>query len=240
MEIQQGIIDVHAHIIPGVDDGSRTMGETVRLLKLAAKQGITAVIATPHYSRRSVLRGIPEWAAWIQEEMQKSCPGFRVFPGQETFYHRELPDRLHAGEATTLAGGRYVLVEFDPLVPYQELYQGIRSILTGGYLPVLAHIERYACLRKEGTQELLSCGCKLQMNYGSLQGNLFSHEVHWCRKQIKQETVHFLGTDMHRINYRPPQITEAVKWLENHVSPDYAARITRENALRMINNESIR
>lgn len=239
MEIQQGIIDVHAHIIPGVDDGVRTMSEAVTLLKMAAKQGIVAVIATPHYSRRSIMRGIPEWADQVQTEIQKMHPDFRVYPGQETFYHRELPQRIRAGEATTLAGSCYVLVEFEPVVSYQELYQGIRSLLECGYRPVLAHVERYACLRKEGLKELYDCDCKLQMNYESLQGKWFSSDVRWCRKQIKQKNIHFLGTDMHRIHYRPPKITDAIKWLENNVSPSYAEQITRGNALQVIQNHAI-
>lgn len=240
MDIQHGIIDVHAHIIPGVDDGSRIMRESVRLLKRAAEQGVVGVIATPHYSRRHVLRNLKERAASVQEAIREYYPGFFVYPGQETFYHAELPDRLRAGEAYTMAGSRYVLVEFAPAVPYQELYQGIRNLLSSGYLPILAHMERYACLRTAGTEELLSSGCKLQMNYESLQGSILSAETRWCRKQIKQGIIHLLGTDMHRMNYRPPKITESMKWLQNHVDPDYLDRMTRRNALHIINQENIR
>ena len=99
MDIQHGIIDVHAHVIPGVDDGSRVMRESVSLLKRAAEQGIVGVIATPHYSRRHVLTGLKERAARVQEAIRETYPDFFVYPGQETFYHNELTDRLRAGEA---------------------------------------------------------------------------------------------------------------------------------------------
>lgn len=240
MDIQHGIIDVHAHIIPGVDDGARVMRESVRMLKLAAEQGVVGVIATPHYSRRHVLNGLKERAADVQKAIRETYPDFFVYPGQETFYHAELAERLKAGEAYTMANSRYVLVEFDPSVPYRELFQGIRKLVSSGYHPILAHMERYVCLRKAGTEELRSCGCKLQMNYESLQGSWFSSETRWCRKQVEQGVIQLLGTDMHRINSRPPKITESIKWLENHVSPDYIDRLTRRNALHIIRNENIR
>ena len=239
MNLQHGIIDVHAHIIPGVDDGSRTMQESVDLLKLAAEQGVVGVIATPHYSRRHALEDLEERVAEVQNTIRESYPDFFVYPGQETFYHHELTDRLRAGAAYTMAESRYVLVEFDPAVSYSELFQGIRKLTGSGYLPILAHMERYFCLRKAGTEELKSCGCKLQMNYESLQGSFFSSEIRWCRKQVERGIIDLLGTDMHQIDYRPPKITETMKWLNGHVSPERIAKLTRTNALKIINKEKI-
>lgn len=232
-----GIIDIHAHVLPGVDDGSRTMEESVQMLKLAARQGVTAVIATPHYSRRHPLEGISERTEALQAVIRKSIPDFCIYTGQETFWHHELPERLNAGQALTMAGSRYVLVEFDPSVPYSELFRGIRGLQTAGYLPILAHIERYECLRRTGTEELRSCGCRLQMNYESLIGSFFSAETRWCRKQVSEETIDFLGTDMHRLDWRPPEIREAMRWLRGHVGEEYLKRITRKNAFSVIHGE---
>jgi protein-tyrosine phosphatase len=168
-------------------------------------------------------------------------PDFFLCLGQETYYHEELPERLRQGKALTLAGSRYVLVEFDPVVSWQHLYRGIRQLLGNGYEPILAHMERYICLR-EGSRvdELISTGCKLQMNYDSLAGHWYQAEPRWCRRQILDGKIHLLGTDMHRIGYRPPEITQALDWLVKHVDQQYARQLTRDNAKCILKHEPMR
>ncbi len=236
----RSIIDIHAHVLPKVDDGARSLKEGCKLLKTAASQGVTAVIATPHYSRRRQMYGLEELAESLQHEIQKEYPEFAVYLGQETYYHEELPRRVAEGAARTMAGSRYVLVEFDPGDTYERIFRGIRALRTAGYSPILAHIERYGCLRKEERmQELGSSGCLFQMNYGSLKGHLFNQDVRWCRRQVSLGRVQLLGTDMHRTDFRPPEITEPMKWLENHIEERLLDAMTRKNPLHIINNEKI-
>ncbi len=233
------LIDVHTHILPGVDDGSRNMRESVKMLLSAAEQGVTSVIATPHYSRRRELKHADELAAELEARIQKFYPDFRIYIGQETYYHEELADRLHEGKALTMAGSRYVLVEFSPTVSYKALFQGIRKLSENGYIPILAHMERYVCLRHEGVKELLSCGCRLQMNFDSLKGLWCNPETVWCRKQVENGTIHLLGSDMHRMDFRPPDIREVMKWLNHHIDSDDLERILYENPQRILRGEKI-
>ena len=229
-----GIIDIHAHILPGVDDGARDMEESVRMLQEAAEQGITGVIATPHDSRRRVPSGYPALLAELQERIQDRCPGFTLWLGQETCYHEGLAERMKAGQAFTMAGSRYVLIEFDPGVSYHQLVRGLRQLTEKGYWPILAHIERYRCLKESGTGELRSMGCKLQMNYESLAGSWLSAEVRWCRRQVTQGAVDFLATDMHRLDHRPPRTQGAFSWLEGHVSGEDLLRLVRVHAVSVV------
>lgn len=236
------IIDVHAHVIPGVDDGARDMEEACRMLQMAVRQGITAVIATPHYSRRKDMPELEAMAQRLQQEIRKNYPGFTVYPGQETYYHEGLVERLREGKAYTLAGSSYVLVEFDETVPYEEMLRGIRALMNAGYRSVLAHMERYPCLRKKDAMEELSGnGCIFQMNYDSLQsrGLLSCKEVLWCRRQVKDGRIKLLGTDMHGIDHRTPDIREAMQWLEGHVEEETLDNILFRNPLCIINDEGI-
>lgn len=242
MERERKIIDVHAHILPGVDDGARSMEQSCRMLQMAVRQGITAVIATPHYSRRKELSQLPQLVGQLQEQIRKSYPDFTVYPGQETCYHEGLPERLREGKAWTLAGSSYVLVEFEETASYEELLRGIRALMNAGYRAVLAHMERYPCLRREGAmRELSGNGCVFQMNYESLQGKgiLTDKEVYWCRRQVRNGRISLLGTDMHDLERRSPDIRKAMRWLESHVEEELLDDMIFRNPLHIINDEGI-
>ncbi len=232
---ERKIIDVHAHIVPEVDDGARSIKESCRLLSLAAGQGIREVIATPHSFRGKRVEELKAVTEQIQKEMRYLYPDFTLHLGQENFYREELPARLREGKALTMTDSRYVLVEFDPEVTYDALYRGIHTLSSIGYLPVLAHVERYRCMRREERmEELTDKGCFLQMNYKSLQGRWYNKNVRWCRRQVTEGRIHLLGTDMHRTDFRPPVITEALGWLESHVDGEQLDAMTRKNPLKLI------
>ncbi len=231
---EHGIIDVHAHVLPGVDDGSRSVEESIQLLKQAASQGITGVIATPHYSRSKTRQDYQEKLEQLREQIKDSMPGFSLWLGQETYYHDDLLESIRSGQALPYENGRHVLIEFSPDVAYSRMFQGLRNISACGYIPVVAHVERYACMRKHPLEDLKQIGCMIQMNYNSLEGLAFQADVRWCRTQIHKEQIDLLGTDMHRINYRPPEIRKAIRWLEKHTSFDYLERLTWSNPQKLI------
>lgn len=241
-DMKQKIIDIHAHVIPGVDDGARTMEEACKMLRMAARQGVRAVVVTPHYSRRKALPELSELTERLQEKIREYDPEFMLYTGQETYYHDGLVERLQQGKAYTMADSSYVLVEFDEQAPYQELYKGIRALVSAGYIPILAHIERYPCLRGKGLMEELSTnGCIFQLNYDSLKGRglRYQREVSWCRRQVKSGRIAILATDMHQMDYRPPEIKKVLNWLEKHVEAGLLDRMVYQNPLHIINNEGI-
>lgn len=240
MEEKAIFIDIHAHVLPGVDDGSRTMEESCELIKKAYEQGARAVIATPHYSRRRGAGGLHELAETLQKNIREILPEFRIYPGQELYYHDALVEHLRAGTALTLAGSRYALVEFEPVTPYETVFRGIRKLCQSGYVPVLAHMERYICLRTErNLADLEGSGCLFQMNYESLEGNPLRKDVRWCRKQVMLGRIQLLGTDMHRLDFRPPETSRAQKWLTTHVSSDMQEQMMYRNPMHIINDEKI-
>lgn len=236
------LFDIHIHLLPGLDDGARTMDETRGLIEQSIAAGFHALIATPHYSRKHSPERYIEAAEHLQKEFSSEI---EIYLGQELYYHEELVEKLKAGKALTMAGSRYVLVEFDTIVSVQTLNRAIRQMLTAGYIPILAHMERYRCLRDErNLQEICRSGCLMQMNYESLAGNWFNREVRWCRNQVLRGRIQFLATDAHRVDYRPPKIGKAMKWLEKSVNNGKLNKqlfcdMTYRNAQRMIKNENI-
>lgn len=233
--MQDSLIDIHAHILPGIDDGARNIEESIEMAAMAVSQGIKTIIATPHYYRRGNRKDYRKIYEETKRQIQKAIPELSLFLGQELYYHEELEDRLLSGQALTLSGTRYVLVEFDTRISYSQMSRAVRSLAGFGYIPVLAHIERYECLREEGAlSKLHRLGAMFQMNYESLTGRWYEADIRWCRKQIKEKNIHFLGTDMHRKDYRPPEIKKAIAWLERHTDAAYAAEITRKNAMDIL------
>lgn len=229
------MIDIHAHILPGVDDGAADWDEARWMLGCAYEQGIRTMIATPHYSHRQDVGKLRELAGQMEEEAKNIAGDFRVFLGQEILYFDSMVERLKEGHALTMAGSRYVLVEFMPETSYKKLYQAVRNVLMSGYYPVIAHVERYSVLRDEGhMEELAGTGCYLQMNYRSLQGGMLDRNSRWCRKQVQEGRIDLLGTDAHHRDYRTPEIAKSLGWLERHIEERPLTYMLRENALKIL------
>lgn len=239
MEEKYPIIDVHSHVIPGIDDGARTMEEACGLLSLAAENGITSAIATPHCSAHRQSGEIRNVLEKLKVRISDQLPDFRLYAGNEVFYFEELPERLKDKKVWTLAESSYVLVEFGPEVPYSYLFRGIRRIVNSGYIPILAHIERYACLHiKQNLEDLEGSGCLFQMNFDSLQGHWYQADVRWCREQVLEHRISLLATDMHRLDFRPPDIRRAMVWLKAHVDPEDLKKMLYENPMKIIENNT--
>lgn len=233
-------IDVHAHILPGIDDGARTMEESLNLVKMSAEAGFDAVVATPHYSEKYGPECIGEILEELRLELRNIYPQFQICSGQEIYYHEGLIEKLKNGQALAIADSRYVLIEFSNGVSFGTVCRAVRRMNDAGYIPILAHVERYDCLRdKRNLSELGRCGCLMQMNYDSISGCCFWPEVRRCRKMIRDSRIHLLGTDMHRSDYRSPNPKQAIKWLYKHLPQDRYEALTYRNAKYVIENKSL-
>ena len=152
-----------------------------------------------------------------KKEAEKIDSDFRIYLGQELMDSEELLEDLKEGRAFTMAGSRYILIEFQPVVSFSHMCQRLRQLQMAGYLPVIAHMERYECLKRgERVRDLIQAGNFTQMNFSSLQGNPLHKNTRWCRRQVLDGNVHLLGTDMHHINQRTPDIKKAVSWLSRN------------------------
>lgn len=234
--MNSGLCDVHCHILPGIDDGARDMEETMQALRTAARQGIRAVIATPHYYPEKYETD-PETIHALCQEVRDRCKAeglqLRIYAGQECFYHSELAEKLDRGEALTLAGSRYVLTEFSPNCLYLQLQQGLMQLQQSGYRPVLAHFERYECLENpDRLQELKSRGILLQMNLDTiLQKKGLFQKTQWQRL-LQSGMVDLLGSDCHGTHFRPYHADKSMKWLVKQVDQE----IRREMLITNVKN----
>ena len=236
-----GFTDLHSHILPALDDGAKNMDKTREMLQIAYEEGIREIIATPHFfaSRKSASADqIRETIVRVEEEMEDWGFSIKLYPGNEIYYRSEVAELLEAGEILTLADSQYVLVEFDPMTEYSYLRDGILKLDSFGYIPILAHVERYECLfeKKERLQRVKDHGGLIQVNASSFQGGLFDEMGKRARYIMKHELLDFVGTDAHSTGKRSPRMKETASYLYKKSGKKRAEEILLKNPQSVIQN----
>ncbi len=232
--------DIHSHILPGVDDGSPNMDTTLQMLRQAMEQNISTMIATPHYRAGGENTPVSELMRirdQVQVEAQKMNQDFQLLLGNELLYSESILDALKSGDALTLAGSRYVLVEFGYNEDYKNIYNGLGNLVNAGYLPILAHIERYKCLHRkiELLEELVELGCCLQMNSNSLLGNIFT-DAGYNRQLVYRRLIQFIGSDCHDSEVRVPRMEAVAEIFRKKRKIRLIHLLLRENPSKILEN----
>lgn len=231
---------MHCHILPGLDDGTQSMEETLEVLRTAADQQIRRMIVTPHYHPGRYTATAPQIAETLEkvkEECRQQQIAVTLYPGQECLYFTGLIEELEKKNALTLAGSRYVLIEFETDCQYSFLLKGLQELRCAGYQPILAHFERYECLREErNLEELREREYRLQMNFDTvLKKNTLFHRYPW-KRLVQENKVDYLGSDCHGMRFRPLQGTALQAWMHQNLSADQRTRMIKKNFRDIIRN----
>lgn len=231
----QGFIDIHTHILPGVDDGAANWQQTEKMIQLQKEQGVTDIIATPHFdveSNRQKPEQIRQLVSEANELASKVAPGIRLYSGEEVLYTPGILELYRQGEILTLADSRYLLLEFFPRSSYREIEKAVREFVGEGVIPVIAHVERYHHLMQQYDRmnELIKMGALFQMNSRSMLGSFFDKRKKMCHKLAQNGFVHFLGSDCHNEEERPPSMYKSYEVLRKLSGEQEAAGMVCENA----------
>ncbi|WP_304942513.1 tyrosine-protein phosphatase [Vallitalea guaymasensis] len=238
------MIDIHSHILYGVDDGSPTIQETIKMLKIAVDEGIESIIATPHYiigankySKEELLLRYEDVCDIIQKE---NIP-IKLLLGNELFADAMLPDKIVDGDCFTLGNSKYVLVEFSPRTSKYSVNSVIYNICLKGYIPIIAHPERTFAYEdiNDILIELIKKGCFLQLNSGSITGIYGEKVKKLALELLERHMVHFIATDSHSSRRRSPRIRKAYEFVEDKYGEEYANQIFNNNGLKVLDNDSI-
>lgn len=239
-----GFVDLHCHILPALDDGAKDMDKTKEMLKIAYEEGIRRIIATPHFfaSKKSAsLERIEETIREVESRMEEWGFYIKLYPGNEIYYRSEVAELLEEGKIATMAGSQYVLVEFDPMTEYSYLRDGILKLDSYGYIPILAHTERYECLfeKKERLQRVKDHGGLIQVNASSFQGGMFDEMAKRAKYIMKNNLLDFLGTDAHSTGKRSPRMKDTASYLYKKLGNHKAEKILLHNPQAVIKGEVI-
>lgn len=237
---QFGFIDIHSHILPGIDDGSLNYYESLKLISSAIKDGIRYIVLTPHYMHHGRYRVAKEDLLahyhHFKETIMSAGLDITLFLGNELYIHDELDEIILNDYVCTMNNTSYVLIEF-PFGTYNDKYDRIlRSISLNGYRIIIAHPERYAYVRKDidFCQRWLKKGYYLQINQDSLFNNLEKTAM----KLIDKGYVSFVASDAHNEN-RPCALSKAYDKICEKFSNKVANELFCENAIKILKDEYI-
>lgn len=239
------MIDLHAHILPGLDDGSPSLEASLEMAQLAAESGVTAVAATPHcgipgedgLNAGRVLDGVSR----LRRALEQASIPLRLYAGMEIFGTEQTARHLQEGTLIPLAGSRYPLIEF-PFEDYgRQATQILASVLRLGLRPVVAHPERYryAQAMPQLLNEWVDMGCLLQINRGSLLGRFGPREETLAHRLVGRGFAAFVASDAHTPTVRTPWMRDVQSLLRREYSEDTARLLLEDNPLRVVSNQPI-
>ena len=237
-------IDIHCHIMPGVDDGSPDVETSLEMLKVAEKNGIEKVILTPHH--KPMHHNVsPEhnrtYCKKLQDIAIKAGLNINLYSGNEIYYSDETQRELQEGRICTLAGSDYVLVEFHPTNPYKAIHNGIYQVQAAGFMPIIAHVERYSDIVSHASyvEDLIDMGCYIQVNASSIMGKYGFGISHFSKKLLKNHLVHFVATDAHDATRRAPEIQDCRNYVARKYGDGYSQKIFYDNQMAVLENETL-
>jgi len=235
------MIDLHTHILPGVDDGAEDLAMAIEMAEAAVRGGITVVAATPHFFQ------LPDWGkikaltAELQRELDRAEIGLKVVPGGELFMDIEILDMAHSQIPTYAANGRYCLVEFPMQQVPMYVEQVLFSLQTKGITPIIAHPERYLAVVNDPNLVLhwIELGCAVQMNSGSILGRFGQRIVETAKIMLEHNMVHVLASDGHGVHRRGMNLPKAYAVVEKLIGTDRALELVHGNPELIVRGEPI-
>lgn len=237
------MVDIHCHILPGVDDGSKSISETVGMLRCAQNEGIEAMIATPHYKHgrhNASLETIQRRIAEIREIGSAEGIDIKIYSGSEVFFFHDIEEAFDSGKIATINNTDHLLVEFSPSVDFTYIRNAVFDICNLGLVPIIAHVERYECmLRNYSHAEVLKqIGAKLQINTSSVAGKTGRAMKKYTIKLCKNQLIDYMGTDAHDERNRKPEYRKVYAILAKVLREDYLDDIFYGNAMKLLDMNS--
>ncbi len=241
------MIDLHCHILPKIDDGSRSMEETIAILKEAVNAGFNTICFTPHYIEPQYVNTKSQNEQILEQVrnlVNSENINIELLLGNEIFIHPDMQILLKNQEITSLANSRYVLIEVPMYqeIPQEIVHEMLNSIKQDGYQIIIAHPERYTYIQKNPNKLLEYFGNDVifQGNYGSILGTYGKEAQKTIKKLLKNKEIHYFSTDVHRISrcfY--VDFNKIKKKLLKLVDNEYYEILTEKNPKLVIENKEI-
>ncbi len=237
--------DIHSHILPGLDDGPLDLKTSKQMLYKAYDSGVGNIIATPHFREQRFTTSVAENKAaykQVKDLIKEEGLDINLYLGNEIYYSSNTSKLLLDKEVLTMAGSDYVLLEFSPSSPYQYIKSGVQDIIMSGYIPILAHFERYNNIVSSWNhiEEIYDMGVCIQINASTITGSFLNKHTKLAKKLLKYDMVDFIATDSHNLDSRSPSLTDCINYIRKKYGNDLLNKLLYINPSKLINNEEIK
>lgn len=241
------MIDLHCHIIPWVDDGAESARIACQMAELSLRSGVDTIVATPHSNLQGARlnyrgRTYTEYFSMFRALLIQHEIPLRVLPGSEVFAHgSNLRQLLQEKKVVTLNHSRYLLVEFNFQTPAEELGRLLSTVTSYGYIPVIAHPERYSAVQNSPGLPLqwYDRGYVIQLNKGSLLGRLGQASAETAQYLLTSQVAHVIASDAHDMRGRAPGFQSLMPLLRDTCSPSYVEALLWENPYRIVTDQDL-
>ena len=235
------MIDFHSHILPGIDDGSRNLEQSISMVNEAKEVGFTKIISTSHYMENYYECDVEKRKQLIKQ-LQGEVQDIELYLGNEIYITNNIIELLKNGKASSINNTRYVLFEF-PLITTKPMNDKeiIYRLVENGYIPIIAHPERYPFIQEnpEYLFELEDMGALFQANYGSIIGMYGLKAKRTLKILLRNNLISFFGSDVHRPEQVYNKIPKIIKKLKKIISDEEFEVFTEINPQKVLNNEEI-
>lgn len=235
------MVDIHSHILPQVDDGSKSLAESVKMLEIAAAAGTTDIVATPHSNAQFAFRPelIREKVSSLRQAVQDRI---KIHSGCDFHLsYDNIQDALNNPSKYTINNKIYLLVEFSDSSIFQRTVDIFGKLLGSGMVPVITHPERNGLLQKrlDEIQKWVCDGCMVQVTAQSFLGTFGRSAKQYADTLLEKNLVHFVASDAHDSEYRTPRLDESYAYVARKQGEERAERLFKEYPRRVIDGDPI-
>jgi protein-tyrosine phosphatase len=236
------MIDLHCHILPGIDDGAADLEESLAMARMAVADGITVTACTSHifpgmYNNNG--DGIRLAMATLQAELDRQAIPLRLVEGADVQLDLGILEGLRSGAIPSLNGSRYFLFEPPHLIAPPRIEDANRSYVAAGYVPVITHPERLKWLDGDGygrVCKMVDDGAWVQITAGALTGMFGRRPKEWSQRMLAEGRVHLIASDAHNMRRRVPVLSEAREAAAAIVGEVEAWRLVRDRPQAILDN----
>ncbi len=236
------MIDLHCHILPGIDDGAADLATSLEMARVSVAQGVTTVACTPHilpglYNNSGpAIRGMTKQ---LQNVLDRAQIPLHLVSGADVHVAPDFVAGLHSGRLLSLADTRYVLVEPPHHTAPPQLEDFFFNLLVAGYVPILTHPERLSWVpsRYHAIERLVRAGVWMQITAGSLAGTFGRKPLYWAERMLEEGHVHLIASDAHDVARRPPDLAVGCELAARRLSAEEALNLVDVRPLGVLNDE---